>query len=66
MSDKLEITDKEDNSFEPVISENKGQNEEGNTEENGDTSDNMDEMFNLLGNWGVTGADVWGKGGNAA
>ena len=47
-------TNEEDDSIEPVISQDEGDDEEGHSEENGHSSDDMDEMGNLFGNGSVT------------
>ena len=41
-------TNKEDNSFKPMVTKNKSEDEENNTEDNSDTSNDVDEMFNFL------------------
>ena len=62
----LKPTNKEDNSFEPVVAEDKSHDEESDTEENGNTGDDVDEMLDFLGDGRVTGVDVGGEGGDAA
>ena len=62
----LKPTNKEDNSFEPVVAEDESHNEESDTEENGNTGDDVDEMLDFLGDGRVTGVDVGGEGGDAA
>ena len=62
----LKPTNKEDNSFEPVVAEDESHNEESNSEENGNTGDDVDEMLDFLGDGRVTGVDVGGEGGDAA
>lgn len=46
----LFLTDKEDNSIKPVVAEDKGDDEEGDTEEDGHASDQVNEVVDLLGN----------------
>ena len=54
-------TDEENDSFEPMISENECKNEESNTKENSNTGNNVDEMFNFLSDWGVSRVDICGQ-----
>ena len=42
------LTNKEDDSFEPVIAEDKSKNEENYTEKNSNSSDDVNEMFDFL------------------
>ena len=44
-----------------MIAENEGNDEECDSKEDGDTSDQVDEMVNLLGDGGVTGFKTRGK-----
>ena len=41
-------TNEEDDSLEPMVTKNKSKDEENNTEDNSDTSNDVDEMFNFL------------------
>jgi len=59
-------TDQEDDSFEPVVAEDEGKDEEDNTEEDGNTSNDVDEMLDFLGNWRITRVDVGSEGGDSA
>merc|ERR1711953_1440655 len=43
-------TDQEDDGVQPVVSENEGDDEEGDAEEDSDSSDDVDEVSNLLSN----------------
>ena len=49
-----------------MVAENESQDEKGDTEEDGNTGDDVDEVLDFLGNWRVARADVGGEGGNAA
>lgn len=44
-------TDQEDDSSEPVVTKNERDDEEGDSEEDGDASNQMDKVFNLASNW---------------
>ena len=41
-------TDEENNSFEPVVTQNESKDEKSNSEENSDTGDDVDEMLDFL------------------
>ena len=58
-------TDKEDDGFKPVIAEDKGQHEEDNAEDNCNAGDDVDEVFNFLGDGRVTGRYVGSECGDA-
>ena len=58
--------DEEDNSVEPVVAEDKGDDEEGDPEEDGHPGDDVDKVGNLLGNRGLTRFQADGEAGNAA
>ena len=47
-------TDQEDDSIKPIVAEDEGNDEERHTEEHSHSSDDVDEMSNLLSNGGVT------------
>jgi len=59
-------TDEEDNSFDQVVSENKGKNEETDSEEYGDSGNDMDEMFDFSGDWGITCFESGSETGDSA
>lgn len=48
-------TDEENNSGKPMVSEDEGDDEEGDSKEDGDSSNKMDEMLNFTSNWGHSG-----------
>ena len=62
----MQPTDKEDDSFEPVVAENEGHDEESDTEEDGNTGNDVDEMLDFLGDGRVTGVNVGSEGSDAA
>ena len=45
---QVKRTNKEDNSFKPVVTKDESKDEENNTKDDSDTSNNVDEMFNFL------------------
>ena len=55
---RLERTNKEDDSFKPMVTKNESKDEENNTEDNSDTSNDVDEMFNFLGKYLDCGSKV--------
>jgi len=58
-------TDEEDDSLEPVVSEQEGQAEEGDTQEYGDSGNDVDEMLDFAGNGRVAGFESRGERGNS-
>ncbi|KAF1751148.1 hypothetical protein GCK72_017702 [Caenorhabditis remanei] len=48
-------TDEENDSGKPMVSKDEGDDEEGDTKEDGDSSDKMDEMLDFTSNWGHSG-----------
>lgn len=48
------LTNQENDSVEPVVSENEGNNEEGNSEEDSHASDQVDEMVDFLSDGGLS------------
>ena len=44
-------TNQEDDSFQPVVLQNKGNDEKGNPKKYSNTSNDVDEMFNLNSDW---------------
>ena len=59
-------SDEEDDGFDQVVSEDEGENEETDSEEYGDSGNDVDEMFDFSGDWGVTGFESGGETGNSA
>ena len=47
-------SNQENYSIQPMVSKDKCNNEKGDTKKNGHASDDVDEMSDLLGNWGIT------------
>ena len=47
-------TDKEDDSIQPVVTQNERNDEERDSEEHGYSGNDVDEMSNLLSNWSLT------------
>ena len=58
--------DQEDHGVEPVVAEDEGDDEEGDSEEDGDGGDDVDEVLDLLGNRGLTSLKTGGKTSNSA
>ena len=58
--------DEKDDSVEPVVAEDEGDDEEGDSEEDGDGGDDVDEVLDLLGNRGLTSLKTGGKTSNSA
>lgn len=58
-------TNQEDDGIEPVVAEDEGYDEEGNTEEDGHSCDQMNEVVNLASDRRLTHLQSRGKVGNA-
>lgn len=56
---------KEDDSFQPGVTQDDGQDEEAHAQENSHTRDNVDEMLNLLGDGGFPGVQTGGQSSDA-
>ena len=56
--------DEEDDSVEPVVAEDEGDDEEADAKEDGDGGDDVDEVGDLLGNRSVAGVQSRGKSSN--
>lgn len=56
----------EDDGLQPAVAQDDGQDEEGDTQEDGHASDDMDEVLNLLGDGGLPSLKARGEGGDAA
>ena len=54
-------TNQKDDGIQPMVAEDEGNDEEGDTKEDSDTSDQVDEMVNLLGDGCVTSLKSRGK-----
>merc|ERR1712242_244497 len=59
-------SDQEDDGVQPVVAEDEGNDEEGNTEEHGDTGDDVDEVSNFFGNGSLVRSQTGGETGNSA
>ena len=59
-------TDEENDSLQPEISQDEGNDEEGDTEENSHSGDDVDEMGNLLGNRGLIDLQTRGQVSNTS
>lgn len=58
------LTNKEDDSVKPVVSEDKGNDEEGNTKEHSHAGNQMDEMVNFFSDWGLAGVQSRSQASN--
>ena len=56
--------DEEDDSVEPVVAEDEGDDEEADPKEDGNGSDDVDKVFDLLGDWGLATLQPRGEPGN--
>ena len=56
--------DEEDDSVEPVVAEDESDDEEGDAEEDGNAGDDVDEVFNLFGNGGLSSFKTRSQTGN--
>ena len=56
--------DEEDDRVQPVVAEDEGDDEEGDAKEDGDAGDDVDEVFNLLGDGGLSSFEARGQPGN--
>ena len=56
--------DEEDDRVQPVVAEDEGDDEEGDSEEDGDTGDDVDEVLDLLGNGGLATLKSGGQSSN--
>ena len=56
--------DEEDDRVQPVVAEDEGDDEEGDSEEDGDAGDDVDEVLNLLGDGGLATLKSGGQAGN--
>lgn len=59
-------TNEEDDSLQPGVTQDDGQDEEGDTQEDSHTCDDMDEMLDLFGDGGFAGLQARGQSSNAA
>ncbi len=57
-------TNEEDDSFQPRVAKDQGEDEKGDTQEDGYTSDDMDKVLNLNRDGSATNFKTRGKGGN--
>lgn len=57
--------DKKNDSLQPAVTQDDGQNEKGDAQEDSHTRDDMDEVFDLFGNRGFAGLQARRQGGNA-
>ena len=56
--------DEEDDSVEPVVAEDEGDDEEGDAKEDGDAGDDVDEVLDLFGDRGLTSLETGGQTSN--
>ena len=54
-------TDQEDYCIQPVVAQDEGDDEESHSKEYSHASDDVDEMFDLTGNWGLTHLQTGGQ-----
>ena len=59
-------TDEENDSVEPLVAEREGDDEEGDAEEAGHSGDDVDEMFDFLGDGSLSAAQSGSQSGDAA
>ena len=59
-------TDQEDDGIKPVVAKDEGNDEEADTEEDGDSGDDVDEMLNFLGNGSLSSLKTRSKSSNPA
>lgn len=59
-------TNEEDDSLQPAVAQDDGQDEKGDSQEDSHACDDVDEVLDLLGNGGLPGFQPWGQTGNAA
>lgn len=59
-------TDEEDDSLQPAVAQDDGEDEERDAQEDGHTSDDVDEVLNLLGDGCLACVQARGQRGNAA
>ena len=57
-------TDQENNDVQPVVAESQGDDEKGNSQEDGHSGNDVNEMFNLFGNWSLSRAQTGGQTGD--
>lgn len=57
--------DKEDDSLQPGVTQDDGQDKKGDTQEDGHTCDDMDEVLNLFGDGGFAGLQARRQSSNA-
>merc|ERR1719239_489754 len=57
-------SDQEDDGVEPVVAEDEGDDEEADAEEDSDGGDDVDEVFNLLGDGGLPSLETRGESSN--
>lgn len=53
------ITNKEDDRVEPMVTEDKGNDEESNSEEHGHARDQVNKVMDFLSNGGFTSVQTW-------
>lgn len=56
--------DEEDDSLQPGVAQDDGQDEKGDTQEDSHSCDDMDEVLDLLGDGGFPGLQARGESGN--
>ena len=59
-------TNQEDDSFQPVVLQNKGNDEKGDPKKYSNTSNDVDEMFNLNSNWSFVRAKTTSQVSNTS
>ena len=59
-------TDQEDHGVKPVVAKDEGNDEEADPKEDGNSSDDMDEVFDLLGDWCLPSLEARGESCNPA
>jgi hypothetical protein len=59
-------TNEEDDSVQPMVAEDESNDEEGHTQEDSHTSDQVDEMVDFLGDGGLAGAQTGGQASNTS
>lgn len=57
-------SDEEDDSLQPRVSEDEGQDKERHAQEDGHTGDDVDEVLNFNGDWGTSDFQARGEGSN--
>lgn len=60
------LTDQEDYSVQPMVAEDKSDDEERNSQEDGDASDQVDEVVDFLRDGGLSRVESRGQTGDAA